>query len=200
MINWLLDKVHKFELTPNEIYVMWCIYRSFPIKQVNLQTELRKLKNAGYLTEDLKIGSKGTLLIKVLELEIKVPDKPKENKSFVPTDENIQEYLSLFPKGKLPSNKLARAHPKIIKDCFIWFFKNFDYSWDLVLKATKYYINEFAAKDYLYMQTSQYFICKSLNGSRTKNSELANYCEALKKTPDLQSLSNPDSFFKDNVV
>lgn len=84
----------------------------------------------------------------------------------------------LFPKGKLPSGKQARADRRNLKANFIWFFKNYKYDWDIILKATALYVDEYERKNYLYMRTSQYFISK-MNPDKSRESELANYCAQI---------------------
>lgn len=89
--------------------------------------------------------------------------------------ENIEKYLEIFPKIKLPSGKAARSDKKNVETAFKWFFETHEYSWDSVLKATEAYVSDYETRRYLYMQTSQYFIRKQ-QGDKTWNSELANWC------------------------
>jgi hypothetical protein len=49
---------------------------------------------------------------------------------------------------------------KALGDSFRWFFETYDHTWDDVIKATKMYVNEYRDAEYLYMQTSQYFVSK----------------------------------------
>jgi hypothetical protein len=110
--------------------------------------------------------------------------------------DNIQKYLELFPKGRLPSGKAARSDKKNIESNFKWFFQNYEYDWNTVLQATARYVDEFEKKNFLYMRNSQYFISK-MSPDRTRESELANYCSAIKSgdTDD-----TPSDHFKDHVV
>ena len=41
------------------------------------------------------------------------------------------------------------------------------------------YINEYVQKDYMYMQTSQYFISKE-DKTKVKQSQLADYCDMIR--------------------
>ena len=109
--------------------------------------------------------------------------------------ENIVKYLTLFPKRKLPSGKLARSDKKNIESNFKWFFKTFEYNWETVLTATAHYVDEYEKKNYLYMQTSQYFISKT-QPDKSKMSELANYCSMILEGTDM----NDDNHFKERVV
>lgn len=109
--------------------------------------------------------------------------------------EKIQEYLETFPKIKLPSGKAARSDKKNVETALMWFKNNYDYSWDIILKATADYVAEYELKNYLYMQTSQYFIRKQLP-DKTWGSELANRCSDVLAGPAIQK----ETHFKDKVV
>jgi len=115
-----------------------------------MYTELRGLKVAGYVSADGKMTDKG------IETAQKLPVSKKtvRKSSVTITDDYITQYLDLFPKGKLPSGKLARSDRKNIKTNFEWFFKTYDYSWDVVIRATALYVDEYEKKNYMYMKTS----------------------------------------------
>ena len=83
---------------------------------------------------------------------------------------------------------------RTLEQNFRWFFENYDFSWDEVLKATKLYVNEYEDTDYLYMKTSQYFISKE-DKQKIKTSELADYCDMLR-----EGITPQKHHFKDNVV
>jgi hypothetical protein len=61
---------------------------------------------------------------------------------------------------------------KTLNESFRWFFETYDYDWDTIIDATRMYVNEYRANDYMYMQTSQYFISKQ-DKHRVKHSALA---------------------------
>lgn len=109
--------------------------------------------------------------------------------------ENIDKYLLMFPKIKLPSGKPARNDKKNIETAFRWFFENHNYSWKTIFQATENYIDEYAAKNYNYMQTSQYFIRKQYS-DKTWRSDLANYCDIVENGGD----DEPDTHFKEKVI
>lgn len=77
--------------------------------------------------------------------------------------DNINTYREIFPAKKLPSGKPARNNVKALSDAFRWFFETYDHTWDDVMKATSMYVNEYRDKEYMYMQTSQYFICSKIS-------------------------------------
>jgi hypothetical protein len=156
-----------------------------------MYTEMRGLQVAGYVSADGRITNKGVEVAEKIPVAKKTAKKP----SMVITEDCITQYLDLFPKGKLPSGKLARSDRKNIKTNFDWFFKTYEYSWDVVIRATALYVDEYEKKNYMYMKTSQYFISK-MNSDRTRDSELANYCSSVVNN-DYES---DDTFFSEKVV
>ena len=62
------------------------------------------------------------------------------------------------------------------------------------IKATKMYVNEYRDADYMYMQTSQYFICKQ-DKHKVKSSTLADYCDMIRDGIDTE-----EKTFKEKVV
>ena len=109
--------------------------------------------------------------------------------------EMIKLYRSAFPAGKLPSGKPGRQNVKALENSFRWFFDTYDYTWDEVCNAVIMYVNEYKEKDYMYMKTSQYFICKS-DKNKIKVSELADYCDMIKEGITLDIKEH----FKEKVV
>jgi hypothetical protein len=115
-------------------------------------------------------------LVDQVESFFKVSKKKTDNQVMgTGYKENIEKYLEIFPKVKLPSGKAARSDKKNVETAFKWFFETHEYSWDIVLQATEAYVSDYETRRYLYMQTSQYFIRKQ-QGDKTWNSELANWC------------------------
>tara|TARA_R110000772_G_scaffold160585_2_gene271714 strand:+ start:3903 stop:4445 length:543 start_codon:yes stop_codon:yes gene_type:complete len=91
----------------------------------------------------------------------------------------INIYRETFPSGKLPHGKPARQNVKALNESFRWFFETYDYTWEEVMKATKMYVSEYVTTDYLYMQTSQYFIAKQ-DKHKVKTSTLSDYCDMIR--------------------
>jgi len=109
--------------------------------------------------------------------------------------EKIQQYLEIFPKMKLPSGKAARSDKKNVEIAFAWFMSTYDYSWETIFKATANYVAEYELKNYLYMQTSQYFIRKQL-ADKSWGSELANRCSDAASGPMIEK----EDHFKTKAV
>lgn len=142
---------------------------------INAHTELRKLKNKDLIDFEGKLSP---MAIEYLsKTQVQEVAKTVVSSTDI-TDDYIEKYVMLFPKGKLPSGKQARADRRNLKANFIWFFKNYKYDWDIILKATALYVDEYERKNYLYMRTSQYFISK-MNPDKSRESELANYCAQI---------------------
>jgi hypothetical protein len=112
-------------------------------------------------------------------------------KSFI---DNINTFREVFPNKKLPSGKPARVNVKMLSESFRWFFETYDFTWDQIFEATRMYVNEYRDQEYMYMQTSQYFICKQ-DKHKVKSSTLADYCDMIKDGIDTE-----DDHFKETVV
>lgn len=183
-------------LTPNQFYLLACMEESIASRSINIHTELRALASSEWIDENNKLTPKAQVLLLTVGNYFSV-NKKKTDMSIMGIDymDNIRKYRDLFPKGKLPSGKPARSNDKVLEQNFRWFFENYSYTWDTILKATAHYVDEFEKKNFLYMRTAQYFICKS-ELDKTKQSELADYCSMLESG----DLSKDDSHFKENVV
>jgi hypothetical protein len=190
-MNFLPQLMKDSELTPNQLYLLYCLFVDEKPLYINMYTELRGLQVAGYVSTDGRITNKGVEVAEKIPVAKKTAKKP----SLVITEDCITQYLDLFPKGKLPSGKLARSDRKNIKSSFDWFFKTYEYSWDVVIRATALYVDEYEKKNYMYMKTSQYFISK-MNPDRTRDSELANYCSSVVNN----DYETDDNFFSERVV
>jgi hypothetical protein len=174
-------------VSPNSYYLLWSIYNGTSPQNIKVPLEMRAMLQQGYLDAEGKLTSKGLEIVRV----------NSKSKTSVPQDvsDNIDKYLNLFPKGKLPSGKAARVNKKNIEDAFIWFHKNYTYDWDTILRATWYYVDVYEKANYMYMKNSQYFIRKQ-NTDKSWDSELANYCDIIINGDD----EDDKPHFSDNVV
>ena len=143
---------------------------------------------------------KAISLLQELEGMLKVNKKKVDVQVMGPDfAENVVKYREIFPKIKLPSGKAARADLRSLEVNFKWFFENYKYSWETILKATENYVSEFERKQppYLYLRTSKYFIVKLLDDKKTKESTLAEYCEMVDE--GLED-NNSENNFAEKVV
>jgi hypothetical protein len=184
----MFDDIVKEGITPNQVYLIYCIDNKELTQNINVHLEIRGLEVGGWV-KDMSLTNKGKELISKLNSLYGQTDVKDV------TISNIESYNNLFPKKKLPSGKFARTNPKNLELAFKWFFKNFDYTWDIVLNATAAYVDEYEKKNYMYMQTSQYFIRKQ-QSDKSWGSELANWCAAIEQGDDISD----DDYFKQNVV
>jgi hypothetical protein len=183
-------------LTPNTYYVLHCIReKTVPYKFVNKELECKRLQTEGWLTEDLQLTSKSLIFIEEINGYFK-KSKKKTSKDLMGADflQKIQEYVNIFPNRKLSSGKYARTTPKNLEVAFRWFFENYDYDWDIIIKATERYVGEYEVRNFDYMRTSQYFLRKQ-NTDKSFESDLANYCELITSNPDDHQV-----YFKERIV
>ena len=183
-------------LTPNQFYLMYCMKEGIASININLHQELRSLQHGEWLSPDNKLTPKAHSVLQQVEAYFRVQKKKTTNQVLGKDyGDNIDKYLLLFPKMKLPSGKAARSDKRNCETAFKWFFENHQYSWETILKASAAYVDEYERNNYLYMQTSQYFIRKQL-ADKTWGSELANWCSVI-ENGDIQESTNP---FTEKVV
>jgi hypothetical protein len=193
----IFDKLKEMNITPNTYYVLHCIKEDIiPASYVNKQLECTKLQNDGWLKEDLSLTAKSIIFMEEINSFFK-KTKKKTTTDLIGKDytSKLQEYVEIFPNRKLPSGKYARVTIKNLETAFKWFFENYNYDWEIIIKATEKYVDEYSVRNYNYMMTSQYFI-KKQKIDRSIESELANYCELIKTNPDDEGIS----YFKERVV
>lgn len=186
------NRLIESSISPNQLYLLYCIRHKIEPSMINIHAELRGLKLLGFVDKHLVVSQKGELVLQ--ECESMMKSKPDKKKVIVDVS-FIDSYLELWPSMKLPSGKYAKSDRKNILTNFTWFFSNYEYDMETVLKATALYIDEYAAQNYKYMRTSQYFIRKS-DSDKTTSSELANYCDMIERD-DIPTTDNP---FEDKVV
>ncbi len=186
----------KNEISPNQVYLLYCIKENISSPLINVSLELRNLKKKGFIDGNNKLKNKAEKLLKDIRSYYEV-NKEKTSKIILGDNfhENILIYRELFPVGRLPSKKPARSSPKNLEVAFRWFFKNFDYNWETIIKATAMYVDEYETSNYLYMQTSQYFIRKQA-ADKSWNSTLSDYCEIVLSGGD----TSQGNHFSENVV
>jgi hypothetical protein len=178
-------KCIKEKITPNSFYVLYCINEKIIVSNfVNKTLECKKLQNDEWLDENLKLTSKSIIFISEINNYFKKAKK-KTNESLLGLNfsNNINTYNEIFPNKKLSSGKYARVNEKTLENAFRWFFETYDFTWDIIFKATKKYVNEYSIKQYEYMRTSQYFIRKQ-NTDKTWDSDLATYCDLITNGED----------------
>ena len=176
----IFNKLTKEGISPNQYYILWCKKNNIvPSFNLNYTVELMRLKNEGWIASDDTITAKAHVLIQEFDGYFKA-SKKKTSKAVMGENfmVNIEVYLDLFPKFKLPSGKYARSDKKNLEGNFRWFFETHSYTWETIFDATKLYLDQYERQGYKYMRTSQYIIRKQ-NADKTYDSELANYCDMI---------------------
>lgn len=193
--------VNQAGISPNDFYCLHCVREKVSPSNINISSSVVALMKEGLVAYSdknnfLQTTRKGNELLDKAESFFSVKKKSTEE-SLMGSDyqENVALYSQVFPAIKLPSGKPGRSNKKAITECFKWFFENYDYSWEVILKATNMYVDHFQSKRYMYMQTSQYFIRKQ-NQDKTWRSDLADWCEMVINGEDVDN----QDFFKEKVV
>lgn len=169
----LLNKILDQKITPNGFYILLAIKENSDMKLNNIEGEFGSLMTSGFVTGE-GLTEKGETAVNI------VLESFSKTKYIITQEDRdyIEKYRELFPKGSLPSGHPARVPAKELEKKFIWFFSNYDYTWEIVIDATKKYINQYEPEGYKYMKTSTYFIYKS-NPDKTGVSTLASYCDMM---------------------
>lgn len=190
----IFNKLIANNISPNTFYVLHSMSQKIkPNAFVNSSIEVKRLQLDNWLDENLVLTSKSIIFIQEIDSYFK-KSKKKTTKDLLGIDysDMITNYLELFPSIKLPSGKYARGNKKNLEINFKWFFENYEYSWDTILKATDNYVQERQREGYKYMRTAQYFIRKQNSDAI---SDLANYCEMIESGTDYEV-----KHFSDKVV
>lgn len=170
----MFDEMSRYNLSPNQYYLLCCIRDSVTPLKINMHLELRNLVSNEWLTKDNKLTPKSITLIDKLEKLFSIQKKKTSSQLMGKGyKENVTKYKEMFPNIKLPTGKAARSAAGNLEKTFRWFFENFDYSWDTIFSATAHYINKYQKVEWAYMRTSQYFIRKD------NISDLADYCDIV---------------------
>jgi hypothetical protein len=191
----IFSKLIKEGLTPNSFYVLHCIHNKIVVANfVNKAIECKKLQSDQWLDENLELTHKSLIFISEIESYFR-KSKKKTSKDLLGDEflDKIEEYNKIFPNKKLSSGKYARVNPKTLENAFRWFFENYSFDWDTIMRATIKYVDEYSVRRYEYMRTAQYFIRKQ-NTDKTWDSDLATYCELIDSGED-----ELVDYFKDRV-
>jgi hypothetical protein len=187
----------KNNLTPNQVLLLFGIKQGVSLPQITNDDKLA-LERTGYLILD---NGKYTMSAEAKSLIVHLDNyftkaKKKTDAQLMGQDfvDKINIYREVFPNIKLPSGKPARVNVKMLSESFRWLFETYDYTWEQIIKATKMYVNEYRDAQYMYMQTSQYFICKQ-DKHKVKSSTLADYCDMIR-----DGVETEVKHFKENVI
>lgn len=197
----LFDLLISKKLSPDQYYLIHSVNQGVSPVNINIHKELKILQEDKWIDSNNKLTQKSSDLLNEV-IGLFTPQKKKDAVNVNLGSEfssKVKEYLEIFPNEKLPSGKRAWSDIKNLETNFKWFFENYKYNWDVILKATAMYVDEYERKSprYLYMRTSQYFI-KKMEPDRSIQSELANYCADIESGGATDSKN--DSHFSEKVV
>jgi len=193
----LFQMMLKNNLTPNQVLLLFGIKQGVSLPQITNDDKLA-LEKLGFLILD---NGKYTMSAEAKSLIVHLDNyftkaKKKTDAQLMGQDfvDKINTYREVFPNIKLPSGRPARVNVKMLSESFRWLFETYNYTWEQIIKATKMYVNEYRDAQYMYMQTSQYFICKQ-DKHKVKSSTLADYCDMIRDGVETES-----KHFKENVI
>lgn len=152
-------------LTPNEVYALYYIVNKEASIYLNVNIDAYKmsLRVKGWLDSNSELAKKSHISL---------------FKDDSISAENIEKYKVLWPAIMLPSGKNARSSSIELEGRFKWFFDNFDYSWDIIYKATLEYVKYYEERGYNFMRTSAFFIFKE-STPKLRTSTLAEWCDKV---------------------
>ena len=179
----LFQTIFKNNLTPNQAMILFGMKLQIGMPNI-LKGDKDALVKEGYViieSDVYKLTPKAKTFIAHLDNYF-IKAKKKTNNQLMGKDfvDRINTY--------------ARVNVKMLSESFRWFFETYDYTWEQVIEATRMYVNEFRDAEYMYMQTSQYFICKQ-DKHKVKSSTLADYCDMIRDGIDTEQKT-----FKEKVV
>lgn len=176
-------------MTPNQLFLLDSIEQHLDYGSYipNTKIELMRLQDKGFLDDAFNLTPAGTAILQ----ECRTIDAPKKKKAAQHGDwsTQIETYRTIFPTGH-GSGKAFRSPVRELLPRFEWFFQNYQYSWDVVLEATRRYV-ESRKDDLTYMRTSAYFIRKQ-DSSKVDISDLGHWCELIQQELDDPASVRPD--------
>jgi|TARA_R100000149_G_C5873705_1_gene137457 hypothetical protein len=189
----LFQKVLRNGITPNQCFLLFSIHNN-TTPSTYIEEDYNVLVEQGYI-KDKELTQDALKIIAQLDNYF-IVNKKKTTKQLLGKSgtDNIKQYREIFPPGKLPSGVPSRNNVKILTENFRWFFSEYDYTWEEIIKATKMYVNEYRDNQYMYMQNSQYFVSKQ-DKHRVKRSQLADYCDMIR-----DGVTVEEKHFKEKVV
>jgi len=193
----LFQKILKEKMSPNQCLILFGMKQGVS-STANTKLDKDVLVSNGFLViEDgkykLTVKAKG-IMSRLDNYFIKAKKKTDIQLMGKDFATKINTFREIFPNQRLPSGKPARVNVKMLSESFRWFFETYEYEWEHVMNATKMYVNEYRDAEYMYMQTSQYFISKQ-DKHRVKHSTLADYCDMIRDGIDTE-----EQTFKEKVV
>lgn len=188
MSHQLWTTLIKYNISPNQLYFLdSCRNKIKPSQIIDTEQERQAAINRGHIDQDSKLSTGAVFILDEFEtLLVKTKKKVVSDILGVNALDSIKIYREMFPTIKLPSGEYARQNIQELKDKFVWFFKTYpEFTWEIVLDATDYYVYNKQKEGYLYMMTSSYFIQKTDPRTKISRSSLADLCQNIIDNPDI---------------
>lgn len=117
----------------------------------------------------------------IAQMNASIPPPAKQVEEITDFDSLCEKYRALFPdKLKNGAGQLFRSSLNNVKTKMKTFVKKHKYSEEVILQATKQYVERYRLKQYTYMRTAIYFIEKD------RVSDLATECDDVLTKNDVQ--------------
>ena len=147
----LLQKILKENITPDQLLLLYSIDERISVPQINPKSQIGFLVKEGYVDQHKKenklsytITKEGKSIIRKYNNYF-IKAKKKTNIQLMGKDfaQKLEEYRNIFPAGRLPSGKPGRQNVRSLETAFRWFFENYEFTWDEIMKASRMYVNEY---------------------------------------------------------
>lgn len=192
IINYCKDE----NITPNDLMVLFAVgfqVKGLQLTKVDKENSLARLKQKQLINDKGELTTKGSRYIVSYDDSLKILEgrgksaqkKVTEAKITSIVEKFISDYRKLFTVKTGGMGDKLGCTKKMER-----FFKEYpEYGdVDLIMKATKKYIN--SVNDYTYLKRADYFIFKSEGGD--KSSMLASYCEEVELDKDKVQFNKHD--------
>jgi hypothetical protein len=201
-----IENLTEYEITPNQYVLLNIINNHDEVEYINyieidrkdiVKHDLYMLyrkeyilnygsENYNFKFSELEITQKGIDLLNILDTSDnkKITDLKKTPVGF---DNFIKEYYDLWPEKVYSGNYPVKSGLKQCSDKMLKFMKEYKHDREIILKATKKYIEICRGNNYSYMKTAYYFIKKD------SESILQTYCEQVLSNP----IETKDAFSRD---
>ena len=158
-------------VTPNEVFYLYRLKNGG--SSTGAMCNMHYLKLEEYITDKYELTEKGKQFVDSIFMNIKITKK----KSDTEIEDISKEFRELFPEGVKSGGLAVKSNIKNIEAKFHTFFNKYKdtYTKDVILGATKKYVNDKKRENYAFMQRAEYLIMKN------SESSLATLCDSYMK-------------------
>ncbi len=168
----LFETLKKLNVSVKEYISVYMIYSGVADKKIIENVSEKYIEND-------KLNSKAINILEQVDSLFITKKNIKDEELLGPNYlQNFEKFNNIFPQGKIPSGSRARTPIPMLKKKFLRFFREYEYSWNIILRAAEIYVDEYESKGYDKMRTSGHFIIKKVG--EEEYCDLAEYCEQAK--------------------